>query len=60
MKINFEFDTEFGLFRDCLNLPDNHRFSNQEIETMKKNRRDSWIDFIKNAPNVVITEDNNG
>jgi len=27
---------------------------------MKESRRDSWIDFIKNAPDVVITEDNNG
>jgi len=60
MKIDFEFNTEFGTFRDSLNLPDDHNLSDQEIQTMKESRRDSWVDFIKNAPDVVITEDSNG
>ena len=35
MKIDFEFDTPFGLFRDALHLADDHGFTDEEIE-MKK------------------------
>ena len=59
MKIDFEFNTEFGTFRDSLNLPDDHNLSDQEIQTMKEKRRDSWISFIKNAPDI-IAEDSDG
>lgn len=43
MKIDFEFDTPHGKFRDALHLPDNHGLSDAEIEAMKAQRCDAWI-----------------
>jgi hypothetical protein len=51
MKIDFEFDTPYGKFRDALHLPDNHGLSDAEIEAMKEQRRDNWIAVVT-APSV--------
>lgn len=56
MKIDFEFNTEYGVFRDALNLPDDVVYGEDAIQSMKEQRRDRWIEFIKNAPQVVIEE----
>ena len=55
MKIDFEFDTAHGKFRDALHLPDNHGLSDVEIEDMKLQRRDSWIAVVT-APSVEEPE----
>ena len=55
MKINFEFDTPYGKFRDALHLPDNHGLSDAEIEAMKEQRRDNWIAVVT-APSVEEPE----
>jgi hypothetical protein len=49
MKIDFSFDTAHGKFADALNLPDDHTFTDIEIEVMKQQRLDNWIAVI-NAP----------
>ena len=54
MKIDFEFDTPHGVFRDALHLPDNHAMTTQEIEAIKQQRVDSWIAIV-NAPVVEET-----
>ena len=46
MKIDFEFDTPHGKFRDALHLPDNHGLSDAEIENLKEQRRDNWITSV--------------
>jgi hypothetical protein len=51
IKIDFEFNTTHGKFRDALNLPDNHGISDAEIEAMKVQRRDNWIAAVT-APSV--------
>lgn len=51
MKIDFEFETPHGLFRDALHLPDDHTFTDEEIQTMKQQRVDNWIAIV-NAPSV--------
>jgi hypothetical protein len=51
MKIDFEFETDHGKFRDALHLPDDHGLSDAEIEVMKEERRDNWIAIIT-APSV--------
>lgn len=43
MKIDFEFQTPHGLFRDALHLPDDHGLSDEQIEAMKQERVDNWI-----------------
>lgn len=50
MKIDFEFQTPHGLFRDALHLPDDHTFTEAEIETMKAERRDNWIAVVTAPP----------
>ena len=55
MKIDFEFQTEHGLFRDALHLADDHSFTEAEIEAMKANRRDAWIAVVT-APAVEEPE----
>lgn len=50
MKIDFEFETKYGIFRDALHLPDNETFTDDEIQTMKQARVDNWINFIENPP----------
>lgn len=50
MKIDFEFDTPHGVFRDALHLPDGHTFSEAEIQDMKEQRRDNWIAIVTAPP----------
>jgi hypothetical protein len=53
MKIDFEFDTKHGKYRDALHLPDNHTFTEAEIQAMKEQRRDKWINFLENPPSSL-------
>lgn len=51
MKIDFEFTTPHGLFRDALHLADDHTFTEDEIQAMKQQRVDNWIAVVT-APAV--------
>jgi len=51
IKIDFEFTTEFGVFRDALHLPEDHGLTDAEIEVMKQQRVDNWLSIV-NAPPV--------
>jgi hypothetical protein len=55
-KIEFEFDTQHGIYRDALYLDDNHSFTEQEIESMKQERVDNWIAIIT-APSEEVVEE---
>ena len=46
MKIDFTFDTEYGVFSDAISLPDDHTFTDDEIEAMKQERLSNWIAII--------------
>jgi hypothetical protein len=48
IKIDFEFETQFGVFRDALHLAEDRVYSHEEIETMKVNRLDSWLAIVQN------------
>lgn len=50
IKIDFEFDTKHGKYRDALHLPDNHTLTEAEIQAMKEQRRDNWIYIVDNPP----------
>lgn len=43
VSIEFEFETQYGLFRDALVLPDDHGLSDAELDAMKQQRLDNWI-----------------
>jgi hypothetical protein len=50
MKIDFSFPSEYGTFSDALHLPDDHLFTDAEIEAMKQQRFDNWIAVITAPP----------
>ena len=54
MQIRFTFDTEFGSFSDALNLPDDHAFTDVELDTLKQERLTNWLSVV----NPVIVEEN--
>ena len=49
IKIEIDYMTQFGRFRDALYLPHDHGFSEAEIETMKEQRRDNWVALIQKS-----------
>lgn len=55
MKIDFEFETEYGVFRDALHLPDDHALTEEEVQSIKQARVDNWIAVIT-APPVFVPE----
>ena len=55
MKIDFEFDTPNGVFRDAIHLQDDHTFTEADIEAMKVARRDNWLAIV-NAPPPPVDE----
>lgn len=50
MVIEFEFVTDYGLYRDALHLDDDHGLTEQEIEELKQQRVDNWIAVITAPP----------
>lgn len=50
IKIDFEFDSTYGVFRDALHLPDDHGLSDAEIDAMKQQRFDNWIAIVNPPP----------
>ena len=50
IKLDFEFETQYGVYHDALYLEDNHNFTEQEIDAMKQQRVDNWLDLIENPP----------
>jgi hypothetical protein len=56
MEIRFSYETKYGIFSDALVLPDDHNLTEQEIQTMKEQRRDNWISFIDSTQTTNIEE----
>ena len=50
MKIDFEIVTPYGVFRDALNLPDNHELTQEQIEAIQVERAQTWVATIENPP----------
>lgn len=46
ISINFEFDSEHGVYRDAIVLPDNHTMTEIEIENIKQKRFNNWLNAI--------------
>jgi len=59
MVINFQFDTKYGAFKDAIHLPENHTYTNDDIEAMKQTRLDNWIAIVT-APQPEYKIDENG
>jgi hypothetical protein len=46
VKIDFEYSTAYGVFRDALHLPEDHGMTDAAIDALKEQRRDSWIEVV--------------
>lgn len=46
MKIDFEVETEHGVFRDAIVLPNDYGLSDAEIQAIKDKRVADWIAAI--------------
>ncbi len=57
MKIDFEFQTDYGMFRDALHLPDDHGLTDAQIKSMKSERRDNWIAIVSAPPVEEIQQE---
>ena len=56
VKIDFEFDSQYGVFRDALHLPEDHGMTDAEIQAMKQQRFDNWIAIVTAPPAEVVEE----
>ena len=54
MKIDFEFQTEHGVFRDALHLPDDHGMTEAELDVLKQERVDNWIAVVSAPPSDEV------
>lgn len=55
MKIDFEFETEYGIFKDALHFDDARSLPEQDvIDLMKKQRLDNWLNIISASSNAVV------
>ena len=57
IKIDFEFQTPHGKFADALHLPDDHTFTDDEIQAMKQQRVDNWIAVVTAPPAEEVIEE---
>jgi hypothetical protein len=56
MKIDFTFNTDYGVFSDAISLPDDHTFTDDEIEAIKQERVNNWIAIITAPPSEEVVE----
>lgn len=56
MKIDFSFDTPHGKFSDAIHFPDDHIYTEVEIETMKQQRLDNWLAIVTAVPEETPQE----
>jgi hypothetical protein len=56
VKIEFKFDSEFGVFRDAIVLPDNHGMSDAQIDSMKQQRFDAWLETVRLSDEEISEE----
>lgn len=50
MKIDFQFDSKYGIFSDALYFEDDAVPDEATIEAMKQERFNNWIFIIENPP----------
>lgn len=59
-KVDFEFTTPYGVFRDALHLDDGHSHTDEQIAAMKQERLDNWLFAIENPPEAEMIGAENG
>jgi hypothetical protein len=47
IKIDFEFETQYGKFSDALHLSEDHGLSDVDIDAIKQQRLNNWLTVIE-------------
>lgn len=50
IKIDFEFQTPYGVFRDALYLPEAHAYTQEQIVELQSERLNNWLYAVENPP----------
>ena len=56
-QIKFNFDTQYGPLSDVIYLKDDHGLTEEQIESMKQERLDSWLAILIAADNGTTEVD---
>lgn len=56
IKIDFEITKNRMTLKDAIHLPDNHQYTEAQIEEMKKKRFDDWYAIVT-APQEEVVEE---
>jgi hypothetical protein len=56
IQIIFERGEDPYTFRDALYLPEDHTFTDAEIEKIKDDRYNAWYQLVTNPPEVQFEE----
>jgi len=56
ITIDFQFDSDYGAFKDALVLPEDHGFTDAQLDEMKQARFDNWIAIITTPQDDQPTE----
>jgi hypothetical protein len=56
ITIDFQFDSDYGAFKDALVLPEDHGFTDAQLDEMKQARFDNWIAIITAPQDEQPTE----
>lgn len=60
VKIDFEFETKHGKYRDALYLPEDHGLTQAQIAEMQSERLNNWLSAVENPPapepEIVVIE----
>ena len=54
IKIDFEFETQYGKFGDALHLSDDHGLSEVDIEAMKQQRLANWLTIFETPAETEV------
>lgn len=57
ITIEFEIESEHGIFRDAIVLPDDHGMTDEQIDAMKQARFQNWAATVSASGNDVPVED---
>lgn len=58
--VEFEFETEYGLFHDAIIYPDDVFYTEEELDLIKQNRLNDWLLVVTptDPPARPLTETN--
>ena len=46
ITVEFEFETEYGTFRDAILYPDDVYYTEEELDMMKQERLNNWLAIV--------------